>query len=397
MSNSPISDQSEIYSDAIIIGAGPVGLWQAFQLNLLGLSTQIIDVLDQVGGQCSQLYPDKYIYDIPGFAKITASQLSHNLHQQLSPFTSRPYHTQNQELNAVWQAQAQPFCQFHYQQLVSELFELDTTELATSEQNLQAFKQFKISTESGLSLRARALFICAGAGAFLPKKPAVTSLVEFENKGVFYQVPSFDLLQDQTVLIQGDDENALQASIQLALAYEKNHIQQVVYHIHRREVFTASTELQNQFKQLQQSGQIVFIAGQVKALYAQQNASELNKLESIEISLSATAESYFLTAAIYCPLLGLSPKLGPLQNWGLALEQKHLPVQLPYYSTEVNGIYAVGDVNHYPGKRKLLVTGFHEATMAAYDCAEQLKQGKVLLQYTSASKQLQTRLGLTIE
>ena len=101
MSNSSISDQSEIYSDAIIIGAGPVGLWQAFQLNLLGLSTQIIDVLDQVGGQCSQLYPDKYIYDIPGFAKITASQLSHNLHQQLSPFTSRPYHTQNQELNAV--------------------------------------------------------------------------------------------------------------------------------------------------------------------------------------------------------------------------------------------------------------------------------------------------------
>lgn len=397
MTNSSISEQSEIYSDAIIIGAGPVGLWQAFQLNLLGLSTQIIDVLDQVGGQCSQLYPDKYIYDIPGLEKITALQLSHNLHQQLSPFTSRPYHTQNHELNAVWQAQAQPFCQFHYQQLVSELFELDTTDIATSEQNLQAFKQFKISTQSGLSLRARALFICAGAGAFLPKKPTVTNLAEFENKGVFYQVPSFDLIQDQTVLIQGDDENALQASIQLAQAYEKNHIKQIVYHIHRREVFTASTELQNQFKQLQQSGQIVFIAGQVKALHARQNASELNKLERIEISLSATAESYFLAAAIYCPLLGLSPKLGPLQNWGLALEQKHLPVQLPYYSTEVNGIYAVGDVNHYPGKRKLLVTGFHEATMAAYDCAEQLKQGKVLLQYTSASKQLQTRLGLKIE
>lgn len=397
MSNSSISDQSEIYSDAIIIGAGPVGLWQAFQLNLLGLSTQIIDVLDQVGGQCSQLYPDKYIYDIPGFAKITALQLSHNLHQQLSPFTSRPYHTQNQELNEVWQAQAQPFCQIHYQQLVSELFELDTTDLATSEQNLQAFKQFKISTQSGLSLRARALFICAGAGAFLPKKPAVVNLAEFENKGVFYQVPSFDLIQNQTVLIQGDDENALQASIQLAQVYEKNHIKQIVYHIHRRAVFTASTELQSQFKQLQQSGQIVFIAGQVKALHNQQNASDIYKLERIEISLSATAESYFLTAAIYCPLLGLSPKLGPLQNWGLALEQKHLPVQLPYYSTEVNGIYAVGDVNHYPGKRKLLVTGFHEATMAAYDCAEQLKQGKVLLQYTSASKQLQTRLGLTIE
>lgn len=379
----------DIYSDAIVIGAGPIGLWQSFQLNLLGLSTQIVDVLNQVGGQCSQLYADKNIYDIPGFCSITAGQLSTNLKEQLKPFCSRPYSDQNQSLNEIWQAQALPFCVLHEAQLVTELFEL--------EQDNPQLKQFRITTASGLVLRARALFICAGAGAFLPKKPALAQLELFENHSVFYQVPSADILQNKAILIQGDDQAALQASINLALNNSKLNTMLPIYHIHRREVFTATETTQTQFKQLQESGHIQFIAGQVKALHAQQNAQSPSFLERIEISLSATGESFDLAAQIFCPLLGLSPKLGPLQNWGLALEQKHLPVQLPYYSTEINGIYAVGDVNHYPGKRKLLVTGFHEATMAAYDCAEQLKQGKVLLQYTSASKQLQTRLGLKIE
>jgi thioredoxin reductase (NADPH) len=320
---------------------------------------------------------------------VTAGQLSTHLKEQLKPFCSRLYSDQNQSISEVWQAQALPFCLFHEAQLVTELFEL--------EQDNPQLKQFRITTASGLVLRARALFICAGAGAFLPKKPAIPQLDNFENNGVFYQVPSAEILQNKTILIQGDDEAALQASIDLALNNSKLKTALPIYHIHRREVFTATENTQTQFKQLQKSGQIVFIAGQVKALHAQQNAQFQSSLESIEISLSATGESFDLSAQIYCPLLGLSPKLGPLQNWGLALEQKHLPVQLPYYSTEINGIYAVGDVNHYPGKRKLLVTGFHEATMAAYDCAEQLKQGKVLLQYTSASKQLQTRLGIKIE
>lgn len=396
---------SEIYSDAIIVGAGPVGLWQAFQLNLLGLSTQIIDVLPEIGGQCSQLYADKAIYDIPGYKAVTAAQLVKNLHEQLEPFCARPFIPQDPELGSLWQAHAQPFCKIHYDQLVTELLELDqqvqqdhqsSKDTSAEIKPTHAYSQFKIVTQSGLQLRARALFICAGAGAFLAKKPAVPQIENFENKGVFYQLPAFETLMHHKVLIQGDDEVALKASIGLAQCYEKNHIQQTVFHLHRREVFTASPNTQQAFKQLQTQGKIQFIAGQVQQLHqsSDKNEATFSSLASLDIALSANAQLQNLEVQVYCPLLGLSPKLGPIAAWGLALEQKHLPVLPPFFSTEVEGIYASGDIVHYPGKRKLLVTGFSEATMAAYTCVEQLRQAKVILQYTSASKQLQTRLGL---
>jgi thioredoxin reductase (NADPH) len=348
-----------ITTDALIIGAGPIGLFQAFQLGLLDIHAHIVDALPHPGGQCAELYRDKPIYDIPGLPVTTGWALAESLRAQIEPFVARGT------------------VQLHFGELVNTVAQLDSG-------------GFAVTTASGLGFIAKTLFIAAGAGAFVPRKLKVPGLEVFEGTQLFYQDQDEHLpnLEDRHVVIQGDDDVALNWALQCVETTKS------VTLLHRREVFTAAAPLVSQMRALCAAGKMRFVAGQITAPVVGEDSPNRPTLTALQVALpdgsSATWPADVLLAS-----LGLSPRLGPLADWGLALQRKQLPVDTEKFQTAQPGIFAVGDINTYPGKKKLIVCGFHECVLAAFAAAEIVHPNTPQpLQYTTTSTRLHGLLGV---
>jgi thioredoxin reductase (NADPH) len=370
-------DPGVIQTDALVIGAGPVGLWQVFQLGLQGIHAHVVDVLEEPGGQCIELYPDKPIYDIPGLPYSTGRDLTRRLLQQVEPFKPS----------------------FHYNQQVSELAH-------------QTDGRWLVSTSEQHFL-TRTLFIAAGVGAFVPKELKVDGLARFTGTQLHYRLKTMNQLLGvwatersaqvkvepaqqstlpprrlaQRVVVVGGEEAAVDSAI--ALANQNTQPANTVTLVHRRGVMQASPDALEQLAALRASGRIEFIAGQVSGIEVSGE-----QLSAVVISTPDNqSRAAPLDALLVCQ--GISPKLGPIANWSLAMERKQLCVDAATLATSEPGIYAVGDINTYPGKKKLIVCGFHEATLAAFAAASYINpQTPEVLQYTTSSALLQQRLGV---
>ena len=345
-----------IETDALVIGAGPVGLFQVFQLGLQGIAAQVVDVLDRAGGQCIELYADKPIYDIPAVPVCTGRTLTRNLLSQIAPFNPA----------------------FHFGQQVSSLeHQIDGRWLVATQRHQKPCQQFL----------ARTVFIAAGVGAFVPKELKVDGVADFLGRQFFYQSAASDILAGKNVVIVGGEDAAV--AVALALTQPGPNQAGRVTLVHRRDVLQASNTDLTHFTALRQAGHIHFQAGQVTAVDAADG-----QLHGVEISTPAD-ETLHLPLDVLLVCWGLSPKLGPLTQWGLAMERKQLSVSTETFATNEPGIFAVGDVVTYPGKKKLIVCGFHEATLAAFAAAKHLHpDDSASLQYTTSSALLQQRLGV---
>lgn len=340
-----------IETDVAVIGAGAVGMFQVFQLGLQGLHCHLIDALPHLGGQCAQLYPHKPIYDIPGIKACTGAELVERMHAQMAPFAP-------------------------------------TLQLGQQVQTLQQQDdgRWMLGTSTGTTLLAKAVVIAAGVGSFVPKTLKMEGIEPLVGHSVHYHAADLGslALQGQHVLVHGGDEVAVEAAID-ALA----HAPASVTLMHRREVFTAPDALLEQLQAHQAAGRIQVLAAQPLSLSATGA-----QLQSVEISLP-DGSTQTLAVQQWLVYQGISPKLGPVAEWGLELVKKQLPVDTSTFVTEAPGIYAVGDINLYPGKRKLLLCGFHEATLAGFSIAEYLSDQPVLLQYTTTSTRLHALLGVS--
>jgi thioredoxin reductase (NADPH) len=343
----------DVRTDALIVGAGPVGLYMAFQLGLLEIQAHIIDALPYPGGQPETLYPDKPIYDLPGLPCISGRALTQALMQQIAPLQV-PMHL-GHEVSAI----------------------------------TPHSDGFEVQTRSGMQLHTRAIFVAAGVGAFQarPLKVADAHGVDigrFEGTQLFYHLHQTPSLQGLKVLVCGGEDEAIQAALQATQQGAKVTV------LHRRDVFKADPELMQAFDAQRQAGAIEVIAGQ--ALHYAVDAT--GRLQSIEV-LSPEGQTIQRNCEVVLPMLGLSPKLGPVAEWNLAMSRKQVEVNTETFATSVPGIFAVGDINTYPGKKKLLVSGFHECALAAFGAAAYLRPDTpTLLQYTTTSSKLHQILGV---
>ena len=339
-----------IETDVVVIGGGAVGMFQVFQLGLQGLHCHVVDALPHLGGQCAQLYPDKPIYDIPGIKACSGAELVERLRDQMAPFAPT----------------------LHLGQQVQTLAQDDEG-------------HWLLATSTGTQLRAKAVVIAAGVGSFVAKTLKIEGIEALVGTSVHYHPADLAAvpLQGQHVLVHGGDELAVQAAMD-ALA----HAPASVTLMHRRDVFTAPEALLAQLQAHRAAERIRVLVAQPQSLQA--NGSALN---GVEVML-ADGSLQMAPAQQWLVYQGISPKLGPVADWGLELVKKQLPVDTSTFVTEAPGIYAVGDINLYPGKRKLLLCGFHEATLAAFAIAEQFTGQSPLLQYTTSSSHLHALLGV---
>jgi thioredoxin reductase (NADPH) len=340
-----------IETEALVIGAGPVGLFQVFQLGLQGIHCHVVDALPHVGGQCAELYAGKPIYDIPGIPFCTGQELVQRLQQQISPFKPT----------------------LHLGQQVSQI-------------ERQADQRLAVTTDSGLRFLTSTLFIAAGVGAFVPRRMVLDGLSAFEGTQVFAEHPAPERWAGRHLVVAGDGDAALQTVLQ---ACQGPQAAASVTLLHRRDQFSAAPEWVEKMRQACADGRMRFVAGQPTGLRAEQG-----QLQALEL-LNPQGETEWLNLDVLQTCLGLSPKLGPVAQWGLAMERKQLVVNTENFATSEAGIFAVGDINTYPGKKKLILCGFHEATLAAFGAVTLLRPAeKTLLQYTTTSTLLQQRLGI---
>ena len=340
-----------IDTEALVIGAGPVGLFQVFQLGLQGIHAHVVDALPHVGGQCTELYAGKPIYDIPGIPFCTGSELVDRLQQQVAPFKPT----------------------LHLGQQVSHVERLP-------DQRLQ------VQTASGPTFQTQTLFIAAGVGAFVPRRMVLDGLSPFEGTQVFAEHPTPERWAGQHLVVAGDGDTALQTCLD---ASQGPQAAASVTLLHRRDQFSAAPELIAPMRQACAAGHMRFVAGQPTGLRA-----EGGRLQALEL-LNPQGNTEWLSLDVLQTCLGLSPKLGPVAQWGLAMERKQLVVNTENFATSEPGIFAVGDINTYPGKKKLILCGFHEATLAAFGAVALLRpEEKTLLQYTTTSTLLHQRLGV---
>ena len=341
-----------IETDAVIIGAGPVGLYQVFQLGLLEIKTHVIDSLAYAGGQCIELYPDKPIYDIPALPATTGRELTASLLRQIEPFGAT----------------------FHFGQEVSTL-------------EKQADGRFLLTTNKGTTFLAKTIFIAAGVGAFQPRLLRLEGLDKFNDTQLFHRLNKPADFAAQHVVIVGGGDAAIDAAIAFAQAGPTQA--KSVTLVHRRDSFQALPAKVAEMKALCEANAMRFMAGQVTSFKEKEgrlSAANVTDPEGVTHALPVDKLLVFL---------GLSPKLGPIADWGLAIERKQLTVDTVTFSTSEPGIFAVGDINTYAGKKKLIVCGFHECVMAAFGAAPLIFPDKVIqLQYTTTSTQLHKVLGV---
>lgn len=345
-----------IEADAVVIGAGPVGLYQVFQLGLQGIHAHVVDALAWPGGQPVELYGDKPIYDVPGILACTGQELVNRLMQQAAPLKPT----------------------YHLGHVVTGL-------------TMTPDNRFLLTTDHGLALLGKTVFIAAGVGAFMPKKLPVPALVPFEGTQVFHHPPHTLNVEGRSVVVAGGDQAALDWALAVAANRPSNGVRTVTL-LHRRDVIQANDHSLAQLAAMRASGELAFKVGQI--VDASQTATEPATLTGLHIS-EPSGHASVLAADMLVVMQGISPKLGPLADWGLAMARKQLTVNTETFETSQRGIFAVGDVNTYPGKKKLLVCGFHECVLAAFGAAAMVFPGRhAPLEYTSSSSRLQQLLGV---
>ncbi len=338
-----------IQADAVIIGAGPVGLFQVFELGLLEVKAHVIDSLPEAGGQCVELYPDKPIYDIPAIPVCTGRELTNNLLKQIEPFGA----------------------QFHLGQ-----------EVSTLEQ--QTDGRFLIGTSKDKHFLSKTVFIAAGVGAFQPRILKLDGIEAFENKQVFYQVKNPEQFIGKKIVICGGGDAALDWALYFADKAAS------VTLIHRRDDFKAAPVSIVKMRELCALQKMTLLIGQVTSYEVEQG--RMTKIAFTNID----GYTQLIPMDDLLIFFGLSPKLGPIADWGLEIDRKQIAVDTEKFQTSIPGIYAVGDINVYPGKKKLILSGFHEAALAAFAAAAYLNPEKpIQLQYTTTSPKLHKVLGVT--
>jgi len=341
-------DGPAVDTDVLIVGAGPVGLFQVFELGLLGLRAHVVDSLPQAGGQCIELYPDKPIYDIPAVPACTGRELVERLQEQIRPFAPV----------------------LHLGQEVTEVHRREDG-------------RFHVATSRGSHFRAGAIVIAGGVGSFQPRRLAIPGAQRYEERHVHYRVRDPAVFADQDLLIVGGGDSALDWTLALV-----ERARSVVL-VHRRAEFRAAPASVQRMFALREEGRLDYLEGQVQ---------EINEVDgrvtgaSIRCSDGVTRR---VSADQLLVFFGLHPKLGPIAQWGLELHKRSLRVDAEKFQTSVPGIFAVGDINEYPGKKKLILSGFHETALAAFAIAAHLRPGeKQHLQYTTTSPLMQRRLGV---
>ena len=335
-----------IKTDALIIGAGPTGLFTAHQLKLIGLSCEVVDNLDKIGGQCIELYPDKPIYDIPAVPECTGEELTNNLINQLKPFDIK----------------------FHLNERVEEVKKNN--------------EYWEIKTSKGTEFTTPNIIIAGGVGSFEPRKFAPKECEKYENKSIFYSVKDKTIFKNKIVSIFGGGDSALDWAIELSKISKVNLI-------HRREEFRGAQSTVDEMNKLVKSGKInLFTKYQLK------NVSGLNGLQSIDI-MHEEKEIKNIKTDYILGFFGLIMQLGPIANWGLNLNKKTIEVDTEKFETNQKGIYAVGDICNYPGKLKLILSGFHEGALAARACFKLARPDeKYRFEFTTSSKTIKNRLGI---
>ncbi|MEM9075859.1 MAG: NAD(P)/FAD-dependent oxidoreductase [Bacteroidota bacterium] len=328
-----------ISTDILIIGAGPTGLFAVFEAGLLQLKCHIIDALPQPGGQCAEIYPKKPIYDIPGFPEVLAGDLVDNLMEQIKPF--QPGFTLGERAETIEK--------------------LDDG-------------SFVVTTNKGTRHKAPIVAIAGGLGSFEPRKPQLPNLSDFEDKGIVYMIKEPEVFRNRKVLIAGGGDSALDWSIFLA------DVASEVTLVHRRNEFRGALDSVEKVQQLKNQGKINLITpAEVRGLEG------ADKLAKVIIEKTDSKEKIALEVDDFIPLFGLSPKLGPIGNWGLEIEKNAIKVDNTLdYQTNIPGIYAIGDVNTYPGKLKLILCGFHEATLMCQSAYQRIyPDKKYVMKYTT--------------
>ncbi len=372
----PMSAQI-IETDAVIIGAGPVGLFQVFELGLLEIKAHVIDLLPYPGGQCIELYPDKPIYDIPAVPVCTGKELTDNLLKQIEPFGAT----------------------FHYSQEVSTIAKQDDGRflLETSSGGVTTAREGAATDEfKGSRFLTKTIFIAAGMGAFQPRLLNLEGVEKFSApdaaQQVFYKVSQRASFANQDVVILGGGDSALDWALDFVKEGE-NKAKSVTL-IHRRDGFPAAPASVAKMRALCEAGQMQFKVGQVTAIESQAIESQNERMTSITVTgVDGSTSQVPLDKLLI--FFGLSPKLGPIAEWGLDIERRQLKVDTEKFSTSVPGIFAVGDINTYPGKKKLILSGFHECALAAFGAAAIIfPDKKVMLQYTTTSTKLHKVLGV---
>jgi thioredoxin reductase (NADPH) len=339
----------QIEADAVIIGAGPVGLFQVFELGLLEIKAHVIDSLTSVGGQCVELYPDKPIYDIPAVPMCTGQELTDNLLKQIEPFAPT----------------------FHLGQEVTLVQKRDDG-------------RFDLETSAGTRFITKTIFIAAGVGSFQPRTLKVDGIDQFHGSQLFYRVKDPLSFHGKNLVICGGGDSALDWALNLVGKAES------VILLHRREDFRAAPASVAKMKQLCEDYEMQFVVGQVTGM-----ESVDDKLTEIKVT-GADGVTRRMPLDTLLVFFGLSPKLGPIADWGLDIERKQLKVvDTEKFETNVPGIFAVGDINTYPGKKKLILSGFHEAALAAFGAAPYIfPDKKIHMQYTTTSPKLHKILGV---
>src|ERR1700674_2577442 len=308
-----------IKTDAVIVGAGPVGLFAVFELGLVDIKPHVVDILDRPGGQCAELYPEKPIYDIPGLTVVSGQELTDRLMAQIKPFGA----------------------EFHFNQRVESIERLD--------------HGFRLTTDGGTKLECKILVIAAGGGSFTPKRPPLPGIEHYEGTSVFYSVRKMENFKDRDVLIVGGGDSALDWTLNLQPVAKSLTL------LHRRAEFRAAPASVQKMLDLVESGDI----------------------------------SFEQPTEVMMPFFGLTMKLGPVADWGLDLQENLIPVDTAKFETSEPRIFAIGDINTYPGKLKLILSGFHEAALMAQAAHKYVYPDKKLIfQYTTSSSSLQKKLGV---
>lgn len=340
---------SPTQTDAVIIGAGPVGLFQVFELGLLEITAHVIDSLPEAGGQCIELYPDKPIYDIPAIPVCSGRELTENLLKQIKPFGA----------------------QFHLGQEVTQL-------------EKQADGRFLIATSKDQHFLSKTVFIAGGVGAFQPRTLNLDGIEAFVGSQVFYSVKNPEQFNGKKIIICGGGDAALDWALHFVDKAAS------VTLIHRRDDFKAAPASIAKMRELCQNKQMQLLIGQITRYEVEHD--QISKIIATDID----GKDHTIGADDLLIFFGLSPKLGPIADWGLDIDRKQVAVDTEKFQTSIPGIYAVGDINIYPGKKKLILSGFHEAALAAFAAAAYLNPEKhIQLQYTTTSTKLHKILGVS--
>jgi thioredoxin reductase (NADPH) len=338
-----------IKTDVLIIGAGPIGLFAVFELGLLDMKAHLVDILDKIGGQCAELYPEKPIYDIPGIPYTSANGLVEALLQQIKPFNAH----------------------FHLGEMVQTVEKIGDP-------------LFRVRTDQGTEFESKIVVIAAGGGSFQPKRPPIPGIEPYEGKTVYYAVRKMENFRDKRVLVVGGGDSALDWTLNLAPLASRLTL------LHRRSEFRAAPDSVNKMMALVKEGKIDLALGQVTGLVGSDGVLQKAMVKKNDGGMTE------IDCDVMLPFFGLTMKLGPVADWGIELRNNELiPVDTAAFESSVPGVFAIGDINWYPGKLKLILSGFHEAALMAQKAYHYIyPEKRLVFQYTTSSTSLQKKLGV---